>query len=262
MLRVLCAALALLGALSLPSHAQRGPHGQPHWVLLGKQTVGFGVDRDVIRVGQGEEWFRREGPFRSLRFNVQESDIHLINIRIVYLNGFAEDYRFDRLVARGTGVAIDLRGERSFIRQIEMVYRSRPSFRGRAVVSVYGEAVRRGPPPAAVVAPPVHRGELLGKQTVGFGVDRDVIHVGGREGKFRAISLAVEGNDVEFVSLRVIYGNGKPDELPVRRLVRAGTSTGPIDLRGDRRFINRVEMVYRTRAGFRGRAEVLLYGHK
>ena len=127
-----------------------GDHGRPvadpytarGWVPLGEKTVGFRVDRDIITVGQSEEWFR-DRAFRRLHLVAERSEIRMIALRVIYLNGFAEDIRLDQLIPAGGDLAVDLRGDRSFIRQIEMTYRARPSFRGRAVIKVYGEPVRR-----------------------------------------------------------------------------------------------------------------------
>ena len=77
-----------------------------------------------------------------------------------------------------------LNGERSFIRRIEMVYRARPSFEGRAVVRVFGELGRRpGGPPGLISGPgPGRDWTELGCQQVSlFGKDRDVVRVGRRE---------------------------------------------------------------------------------
>ncbi len=112
------------------------------WVLLGEQTVGFTVDRDVINVGQPDEWFR-ERRFRRLHLIAQRNDVYMRSVRISYLNGYVEDATIDRLVAAGTDTAIELGGERSYIRQIELVYRTRPNYRGQAVMRVYGEPIRR-----------------------------------------------------------------------------------------------------------------------
>lgn len=112
------------------------------WVLLGQQTVGFAIDRDIIDVGQPEDWFRNRG-FRTMHIITERNDVHMMSARVVYLNGHSEDFNIDRLVPAGSDIAVDLRGERSYIRQIELIYRSRPSFRGQAVVKVYGEPVRR-----------------------------------------------------------------------------------------------------------------------
>ena len=142
----------LLTLMFSAAHAQNR-----EWVLLGQQTVGFRVDRDVINIGQPEEWFRSRS-FRALHFMAERNDVYMMSVRLVYLNGYAEDFRIDRLIRQGSEMPIDLRGERSFLRQIEMIYRSRPDFRGEAVIRVFGEPFRRfgGPP-----GPPLPgRGEI------------------------------------------------------------------------------------------------------
>jgi hypothetical protein len=218
------------------------------WVLLGEKSVGFRVDRDAINIGQGEDWYR-DRRFRELHFVADRNDIHMMNIRLVYFNGFAEDFRVDRLIRDGEDLPIDLRGDRSYIRRVEMTYRSRPDFRGEAIIKVYGEPARRGPPgPPPGPGPSAGRDWIeLGCQEVAlFGKDRDAIRVGRREGRFSAIRLHVRGSDVEVLDLKVIYANGEPDDIPVRHFIRAGDRTRPLDLRGRERSIDRVEMRYKT----------------
>jgi hypothetical protein len=93
-----------------------------------------------------------------------------------------------------------------------------------------------------------------------LGTDRDVIKVGRREGKFKAIRLEARGNDVEMLDLEVVYANGAPDDIQVRSLIRQGTRTRPLDLRGRERAIRQIEMVYQKRLNFRGRATVCVEG--
>jgi hypothetical protein len=100
----------------------------------------------------------------------------------------------------------------------------------------------------------------LGCQRVGFRVDRDVIRVGPQPGGFRAIRLRVAGNEIFVFDVKVVYGSGAADDLPVKALIRAGGASGPIDLKGDRRQINRIELIYRSRPDFRGQAEVCVDG--
>jgi hypothetical protein len=102
--------------------------------------------------------------------------------------------------------------------------------------------------------------ELGCKQVSFLGVDRDTIHVGRREGRFKAIRLLARGNDVEMLDLRVIYANGAPDDVPVRALIRQGTRTRPLDLRGWQRSIRQIDMVYAKRLNFRGLATVCVEG--
>lgn len=261
----------VLTAMATDAMAQRRDRGDRdrEWVLLGEQSVGFRVDRDTIRIGQSEDWYR-DRSFRRLHLVAEGNDIHLIAVRLVYFNGFGEDYRVDRLIRPGEDQAIELRGDRSFVRQLELTYRSRPGFGGRAVMKVYGEPSRRGgrpdgPPPIISGPGPGPGGgadwtELGCKQVSLFGRDRDSIDVGRREGRFKAIRLHVRGADVEMLDLRVVYANGQPDDIPVRRVLRQGDHTQPMDLRGRGRSIHRVEMVYRTIPNFKGLARVCVEG--
>jgi hypothetical protein len=259
----LAGALVLAGAIATDAMAQRrdrdddrrsereGRRGgfDPDWVLLGEKEVGFRVDRDVINVAHGEDWYR-ERRFRQLRFVADRNDVHMMSIRLVYHNGFGEDFRVDRLIRQGDSLPLDLRGERSFIRRIEMVYRSRPDFRGEAVIRVFGEPSRRGPPGPPPGPGPSAGGrdwvELGCQQVALLGKDRDSIRVGRREGRFKAIRLHVRGAGVEVLNLRVIYTNGEPDNLEVKHFIREGERTRPLDLKGWERSIDRIDMAYRT----------------
>lgn len=101
----------------------------------------------------------------------------------------------------------------------------------------------------------------LGCRRVSFRVDHDVLRVGRREGRFKALRVFAHGGDVEMLDLRVIYANGAPDDVPVRSVLRRGDRTRPLDLRGWERAIDRIEMVYRSLPNYRGRdAEVCVEG--
>ena len=254
--RGLLAALAALVMMASPASAQRSD-GRTQWVLLGQQKVGFVKDRDVIQVDRSIGWLK------TLRVSVENNDVHMESFRIVYQNGHVEDFNVSALIREGTqSPPIDLRGERSFIDRIEMKYRSRLSFDGQAVVKVFGEVVRqRGPDhPVAVAAMPSGRWDKLGEQRVGLSTDRDVIRVGRQEGRFTGILLKVQNNDVEILDVTAIYGNGQRDKLSVRRVVPQGGHTGLLDLQGSARALDRVELTYRSRPGFRGQAVVELWG--
>ena len=259
MLRVGGLLVLCLMVLALPAQAQRGKHND--LVLLGEKSVGFLVDRDVIEVGKSEEWFR-DRAFRSLHFKAERNDLHLISIRLVYLNGYKEDLKVDRTIRAGSQLPVDLRGERSYLRRIEMIYRSRPSFRGQAVIKVYGEPAPRPLRPARF-EPPKHW-ELLGETSVGFRVDRDVINVRHpenwfRDRGFRMLHFVAEDNEVHLISIRIVYFNGHTETLKVDRDVRPGGHVA-VDLKGDRSYLRRIELVYRAEPNRRGNATVKVYG--
>lgn len=261
MLRLLTPVVIALLVLLQPAQAQRD-RDRGDWELLGEKTVGFDVDRDVIHIGQSEEWFRNRS-YRALRFQAERGDVHMIGVRLVYLNGHVEDLRIDRQIRAGSQLPIDLRGERSYLRQIEMTYRSRPNFRGQALVKVYGEPARRRAD--RLDSEEANRGEvLLGEKSVGFRVDRDTINIGQSEDwfrnrSFRSLRFHAEGNDVHMMGIRLVYLNGHVEELRVDRRMRAGSDLR-VDLRGDRSYLSQIEMTYRSRPNFEGQAVVKVFG--
>ncbi|MGE4247643.1 MAG: hypothetical protein AB7E66_16740 [Parvibaculaceae bacterium] len=88
--------------------------------------------------------------------------------------------------------------------------------------------------------------EFLGSAEIGTKLERDVIEVGRREGRFQSIGFTVGGSDVRIESLKVIYGGGEVDDLPVKEFIKAGTRSRPIDLPGRGQFIQRIEILYRS----------------
>jgi hypothetical protein len=85
--------------------------GRADWELLGQQNIGFGADRDVVRVG------RQEGRFSAIRLRVDRADVFLISLRVVYERGQVDDYQVNTRMRAGTETQpLDLRGERRSIR--------------------------------------------------------------------------------------------------------------------------------------------------
>lgn len=248
-------ALAIgIGALAAgdPAAAQRGERGG-RWVELGTQTVGFNVDRDVIRVGRDEGWLR------AIRLSAERADVQLINIRITYQNGYSENLRAETMLrAGGRPYLIDLRGERAFLKEVELVYRKRDNVRGRALVKLEGQVTRGHGGPGGPGGP--GRWVSLGTKKVGFIVDRDVIPVGRDEGWLTALRLKAERQDVRLVNVRIVYANGFAESFNADTTLRAGGRPYEIDLRGERSFLKQIELVYRTRPNFQGQAVVEIEG--
>ena len=99
----------------------------------------------------------------------------------------------------------------------------------------------------------------LGDARVDGGLDHDSIHVGITDGKFRAIQLRVNGGAVEFDRVIVHFGNGSEENLAIHQRIPSGGRTGAIDLPGDRRVIQSVEMWY-GKSRWEHRPKVTLYG--
>lgn len=114
----------------------------------------------------------------------------------------------------------------------------------------------------ALIAPalPLHAAwKVLAVVKADKGLDRDEVNVASGRG-FRKVKLKADGADVEIQSLHVVYANGELDKLEVRKVVRAGTTTLPLDLRGGERVIRKVILWYKTRADEKRKAIVTIYG--
>ncbi len=219
------------------------------WEKLGCEQVGRRADRDEIRVG------RREGRFSAIRLEANGNDVSILDLKVVYANGQPDDIRVRSEIREGEQTRpLDLKGRDRAIDRIEFV--SRKNFlgrkgRGKAQLCIYGRQDDKRAD---------KKWEDLGCQSVGFLADRDVIRVGRREGRYKAIKLNVSGNAVYLLDLKVVYANGQPDDIQVRSEIREGGETRPLDLRGRDRAIDRIELVYRAKPNFRGKAKVCVTG--
>lgn len=211
-------------------------------VLFGAQNVGFGVDRDVIRVGN------EIGKFNRIRMRILENDVFINELKVVYSND-----EVDALVVNANIKAnsrtewFNLKGDR-FIKEIQMSYRSRPSLKGQARVEVFGEYADGWLGPNGEGRKYNQGWVLLGAQTAGFvGFDKDIIQIGKNEGGFKKIRVTVKDRAITLNELRVLYLNGADDIIPVRTKVDAGSTYGPIDLKGGIRAIKEIQAKYRSR---------------
>lgn len=230
---------------TVPVASQATP-GQPTAggdVLFGAQYVGFLTDRDVIRVGS------EVGKFAKIRLRVLDNDIHINEMKIVYMNGESDTLAINADIPKNSRTNwIDLRGDR-FIKEIQLVYRSRPSFNGQARIELFGRYAPGWLGPHGEGRKYNQGWVLLGAQTAGFiGFDKDIIPVGSNEGGFRRIRVTVRDRAITLNEIKVVYANGEEETIPIRTRVDAGGTFGPIDLRNGRRSaIDHIEAKYRSR---------------
>jgi hypothetical protein len=230
-------------------------------VLFGAQSVGFGVDRDVIRVGADI------GKFDRVRLRVLDNDIFIRSMKVIYANNESEEVAYNANVGKDSRTRwIQLKGDR-FIKEIQMVYNSRPNFKGQAYVEVYGQYAEGWLGPQGEGKKYNAGWVLLGAQTAGFTIDRnDVIKVGRNEGGFRKIRVQAVDQAITLFDVRVVYGNNEVDVIPANRTrVDAGSTFGPIDLKGGARIVQEIRPTYRTRVFqqggvAKGRAIVQFWG--
>jgi Protein of unknown function (DUF2541) len=84
----------------------------------------------------------------------------------------------------------------------------------------------------------------LGESNVDGNVDHDKIKIGRDDGRFRALQIRVERAPIEFQRVVVHYGNGSAERIDIRNRIRPGGKTRVINLRGNDRVIESVEVWY------------------
>lgn len=102
----------------------------------------------------------------------------------------------------------------------------------------------------------------LATRKVDGGVDVDRIQIGQGWGTFRSLRFRVRGNALRLFDLRVRYGNGSTQDIPVRAVVPQGGHSRVLDLNGGDRFIRWVQFTYGKPANGQGPTWVDLYGRR
>ncbi len=211
-------------------------------VMFGHQSVGFGIDRDVIKVG-GDL-----GKFKRIRLRVLGNDVHVNMLRIVFVDGAEQDLEVDAdIKANAYSNWFDIKGDR-FIREIQMTYRAHPSIQGQARVEVTGEYAN-GWLGASGEGRNYHQGwVLLGAQTAGFtGFDRDVIRVGENEGGFARLRIEAIDRAITLKEIRVKYVSGPDEVFTMRERIDPSRPYGPLEFKGGKAPIKAIEASYRSR---------------
>jgi hypothetical protein len=248
---------------------ERMPPPQPAWdsrgwVSLGERTVNGRVDRDRIEVG------RYEGKFNKLMLVVENSDLELIDFKIVFGDRTEYSPRLQHFFREGQRTrAIDLPPSEQVIRHIEFQYRNLRGG-GEARVQVWGWRVggAAAPPPAApppAAPPPARRSwdtrgwTMLGQRQIDGRVDRDRIEVGRNEGRFSKLTMAVEDSDLELIDFRIEFADRTEYRPKLSHVFREGQRTRVIDLPPSEQVIRFIDIQYRnTRGG--GPASVEVWG--
>lgn len=115
--------------------------------------------------------------------------------------------------------------------------------------------------------PPVGQGgvgswRLLGEKVINFTADKDLITVTGADA-FRKLKFKILDAPVQMIDMKVMFENGETQDVPLNFRMEQGHESRVIDLPGIARRIKVVYFNYKTaRAGFRGKAKLILFGQK
>ncbi len=212
-------------------------------VLFGVQDVGFLVDRDVIRVGS------EIGKFDRIRLRVLKNEIFVTDLKAIFDDGTTETLLTDAKIAADRKTEWIALKHKGFIKEIQLVYRSKPDFKGQARVEVFGEYESGWLGPNGEGRKYNDGWVLLGTDTAGsIGFDRVKIPVGQNDGGFKQIRVSVKDRDVTMTNLAVVYNDGAKDELETNRTkIAADAAFGPVELKKGT-TIKEIEATWRSRA--------------
>jgi len=99
----------------------------------------------------------------------------------------------------------------------------------------------------------------LGQAHVDGQHDHDNIEVGKAAGRYRFLQIRVRKAPIEFDRIVVHYGDGEPQVLQVRDVIRAGGHSRAIELQGDR-FVKSFELWYGKARPDSNKPELELFG--
>ncbi len=212
-------------------------------VLFGVQDVGFLVDRDVIRVGS------EIGKFDRIRLRVLRNEIFVTDLKAIFDDGTTETLVTDAKIPADRKTDWIPLKHKGFIKEIQLVYRSKPDFKGQARVEVFGEYESGWLGPNGEGRKFNDGWVLLGTDTAGsVGFDRVKIPVGQNDGGFTQLRVSVKDRDVTMTNLAVVYNDGAKDELETNRTkIAADAAFGPVDLKKGT-MIKEIEATWRSRA--------------
>jgi hypothetical protein len=249
--------LVLLSGLGLVASAQRRDNGREGWQYLGQSNVDGIRDHDNIRVNA-------RGSFRAIQLRVQGGEIEFQRVIVHFENGANSEVEIrDQIRAGGQTRVIDLPGDNRRIDSVEVWYsKGNWGRRNKPNLKLYG--LSGGTKMGTNVQQSTYgrgRWEYLGQSNVDGVRDHDNIRVNAR-GSFRAIQLRVQGGEIEFQRVVVHFENGANSEVEVRDRIRAGGQTRAIDLPGDNRRIDSVEVWYGKGNWGSRKPNLRLYGQR
>lgn len=104
------------------------------WELLAERKVNFVRDKDDIEV-------RSRNMFTALRFAVEDREVRISELKIIFQNGDKLEPAIDEIIAAGqSSKIIDLALEGRYIDRIEFKYRTTGNvLQGRANVLIFGK---------------------------------------------------------------------------------------------------------------------------
>jgi hypothetical protein len=123
--------LLLLLSICLNCTAQN--QARSEWRFIADKWVNYGVDRDVINLGDFKD------DFRQIKLKVTDAPLRMYDMKIYFDNGEVQDVSLKSLFRQGDeSRIIDLNGGMRHLRKIEFWYETKGVRKGKVRIVVLG----------------------------------------------------------------------------------------------------------------------------
>lgn len=126
-------AILAVSLLTVFSSFKFVPVNQAEWRFIGDKNVRFGLDHDVIHLGNVSD------DFRQIKLRVTEGPLKILDMKVYFDNDEVQDIALrSRIRQGGESRVIDLVGGSRHLKKIEFWYETRGFVKGRSSVAVWG----------------------------------------------------------------------------------------------------------------------------
>lgn len=211
-------------------------------LLLRRANVGFGNDRDRLKIGG------QAGKFDKIRLCVFGHDIDLVDLKVTFAKGDPIELPYAGLIPAGNRTqAMSLKGDR-FIDTIDITYKKAEGVTAFANVEIWGEVSEKWIDEESEL---FNDGwvRLTSGQTAGFvGFDTERSPVRPHKRGFSKIRVVTHDRDITLDYVELFFEDGNSQKISANRAkVEPNVGFGPIDIGAGPKKIKEVEARYRSR---------------
>ena len=239
-------------SLAVPSAAQTAGAGE-RWIRIGALELDRLASQDSLEIDEPAT------VYKAIRLEARQADIVISRVQVVWQGAplHTEDRTIDLRIGERTRPMATLDAPRPVAR-VGVIYRAggAPSS-PKPIVEVWGlRASGGGGSPSAGA----RSGEVvLATRSIAFNTGRVVLPVRSDAGAFARIGVRASGIDVFVEELRIVHTDADPETVPVVSNIPIGSPIRWLDLKAGRP-IKEIEVVYKSRPGFKGQARLEIVG--
>lgn len=211
-------------------------------LLLRRANVGFGNDRDRLKIGG------QAGKFDKIRLCVFGHDIDLVDLKVTFAKGDPLELPYAGLIPAGNRTQpMSLKGDR-FIDTIDITYKKREGITAFANVEIWGEVSEKWIDEESEL---FNDGwvRLTSGQTAGFvGFDTERTPVRTHKRGFSKFRVVTHDRDITLDYVELFFEDGTSQKIAANRAkVEPNVGYGPVEIEGGPKRVKEVEARYRSR---------------